>query len=222
MLSVTDATRSLLTFRIFEFKDAVVYCGGRRCFMAVVAFDTLKLADRLQAGGFTADQARAAAGAFADAMSGSDLATEARVIQEASSIRSELAQEASSIRSELAQEASSIRAELAQEASSIRSELAQEACSIRAELAQATHRLERQICDVAARVERQEAVLSERIERQGSVLSERIERRVAESDAKTLAIKNDLIRWVLGVGIASILTIIGAAWTIIRYLPPHP
>ena len=179
--------------------------------MAVVAFDTLKLADRLQAGGFTADQARAAAGAFADAMSGSDLATEARVIQEASSIRSELAQEASSI-----------RAELAQEASSIRSELAQEACSIRAELAQATHRLERQICDVAARVERQEAVLSERIERQGSVLSERIERRVAESDAKTLAIKNDLIRWVLGVGIASILTIIGAAWTIIRYLPPHP
>ncbi len=211
MLSVTDATRSLLTFRIFEFKDAVVYCGGRRCFMAVVAFDTLKLADRLQAGGFTADQARAAAGAFADAMSGSDLATEARVIQEASSIRSELAQEASSIRSELAQEASSIR-----------SELAQEACSIRAELAQATHRLERQICDVAARVERQEAVLSERIERQGSVLSERIERRVAESDAKTLAIKNDLIRWVLGVGIASILTIIGAAWTIIRYLPPHP
>ena len=157
--------------------------------MAVVAFDTLKLADRLQAGGFTADQARAAAGAFADAMSGSDLATEARVIQEASSIRSELAQEA---------------------------------CSIRAELAQATHRLERQICDVAARVERQEAVLSERIERQGSVLSERIERRVAESDAKTLAIKNDLIRWVLGVGIASILTIIGAAWTIIRYLPPHP
>ena len=79
--------------------------------------------------------------------------------------------------------------------------------------------MERQISGVAARVER----LEERVERQGAVLSERIERRVAESDAKALAIKNDLIRWVLGVGIASIFTIIGAAWTIIRYLPPlHP
>jgi len=43
--------------------------------MTAVPFDTLKLADRLQAGGFTAEQSRSAAFAFADAMSGADLAT---------------------------------------------------------------------------------------------------------------------------------------------------
>ncbi|MEI7608194.1 MAG: hypothetical protein WCJ64_12530 [Rhodospirillaceae bacterium] len=52
--------------------------------MAVVAFDTLKLPDRLQAGGFTAEQARTAASAFAEAVSGYDLATKADVIGVAS------------------------------------------------------------------------------------------------------------------------------------------
>ena len=52
-------------------------------------------------------------------------------------------------------------------------------------------------------------------------LEERIERRAAESDAKTQAVKNELIRWLLGIGIAAIITITGTGWTIIRYLPPH-
>ncbi len=43
--------------------------------MSAIASDTLKLSDRLQAGGFTADQARAAAVALAEAMSGAELAT---------------------------------------------------------------------------------------------------------------------------------------------------
>jgi polyhydroxyalkanoate synthesis regulator phasin len=53
--------------------------------MSVIAFDTLKLADRLQAGGFTAEQARAASDALAQALGegvtadirtvGSDVAT---------------------------------------------------------------------------------------------------------------------------------------------------
>jgi|AGTN01.2.fsa_nt_gi hypothetical protein len=43
--------------------------------MSAVPFDTLKLADRLQAGGFSAEQSRAAASALAEAMSGADLAT---------------------------------------------------------------------------------------------------------------------------------------------------
>ena len=52
--------------------------------MAVVVFDTLKLADRLQAGGFTAEQARTASSAFAEAVSGYDLATKADVVGVAS------------------------------------------------------------------------------------------------------------------------------------------
>jgi hypothetical protein len=43
--------------------------------MAAVAFDTLKMVDQLQAGGFSPEQARAAAAAFAEAMSGAELAT---------------------------------------------------------------------------------------------------------------------------------------------------
>jgi hypothetical protein len=43
--------------------------------MNAVPFDTLKLADRLQAGGFTAEQAHAAASALADVVSGAELAT---------------------------------------------------------------------------------------------------------------------------------------------------
>jgi hypothetical protein len=43
--------------------------------MNAVPFDTLKLADQLQAGGFSPEQARAAASALADVASGADLAT---------------------------------------------------------------------------------------------------------------------------------------------------
>ncbi|MEI8395642.1 MAG: hypothetical protein WCF85_12950 [Rhodospirillaceae bacterium] len=43
--------------------------------MSAVPFDTLKRADRLQAGGFTAEQARTASFAFAEALSGADLVT---------------------------------------------------------------------------------------------------------------------------------------------------
>ncbi|MSP88158.1 MAG: hypothetical protein EXQ92_05000 [Alphaproteobacteria bacterium] len=43
--------------------------------MNAVPFDTLKLADRLQSGGFTVEQAKAAATALADAMGGADLVT---------------------------------------------------------------------------------------------------------------------------------------------------
>ncbi len=44
--------------------------------MSAIAFDTLKFAERLEAGGFTHQQAKAAAEAFADAAS-QDLATRA-------------------------------------------------------------------------------------------------------------------------------------------------
>ena len=43
--------------------------------MTAVPFDTLKLADRLQSGGFSAEQARTVAGALAEAVTGSEIAT---------------------------------------------------------------------------------------------------------------------------------------------------
>jgi hypothetical protein len=43
--------------------------------VTAVPFDTLKLAERLQAGGFTSDQARAAASALAEVAATADLVT---------------------------------------------------------------------------------------------------------------------------------------------------
>jgi len=43
--------------------------------MSAVPFDTLKLAVRLEAGGFTPEQARAAASALADVAAGAEIAT---------------------------------------------------------------------------------------------------------------------------------------------------
>ena len=76
--------------------------------MAVVAFDTLKLADRLEAGGFTSGQARAVSGAFADAMSGSDLATKADLF----SVKAELQSEIASVRSELKANLAEVKSEI--------------------------------------------------------------------------------------------------------------
>ncbi len=56
--------------------------------MTAVSFDTLKLADRLQAGGFTPEQARTAASALTEAMSGADLATKADLRSETGRIES--------------------------------------------------------------------------------------------------------------------------------------
>jgi hypothetical protein len=44
-------------------------------FMSVAPFDTLKLAGRLESGGFSAEQARTAPSALAEAMTGAELAT---------------------------------------------------------------------------------------------------------------------------------------------------
>jgi len=65
-----------------------------------VAFDTLKFAERLESGGFTHAQAKAAAEAFAEA-TGQELATKADLKSEIAALGSELKTEASAIRGEL-------------------------------------------------------------------------------------------------------------------------
>jgi hypothetical protein len=53
-------------------------------------------------------------------------------------------------------------------------------------------------------------------------LNERIERRAVESDVKIQAVRNDLLRWLLVIGVTTILTILGAVWTILVRLPGLP
>jgi len=87
--------------------------------MAVVAFDTLKLADRLQAGGFTADQARAAASAFADAMVDSDLATKVDL----AAVKAELKADIAAVKAELKADIAAVNAELKADVAAVKADL---------------------------------------------------------------------------------------------------
>jgi hypothetical protein len=56
----------------------VGFVSQRNCYadgMSALPFDTLKLAERLESGGFTPEQARTAASALAEAASGAELVT---------------------------------------------------------------------------------------------------------------------------------------------------
>ena len=101
--------------------------------MNAVPFDTLKLAQRLEAAGLAAPVAAGASEALAEAMSGADLATKADVDASASLVRGELAE----LRSHLTSEASSLRAEIAAthaEIAATRTELKHDISSLRTEL----------------------------------------------------------------------------------------
>lgn len=65
-----------------------------------VAFDTLKFVETLEAGGFPHAQAKAAAGAFAEAMS-QELATKADLKAEIAVVRNDLRTEIAGVRSEI-------------------------------------------------------------------------------------------------------------------------
>jgi hypothetical protein len=99
--------------------------------MAVVAFDTLKLADRLEAGGFTAAQARTAASAFADAMSGSDLATKADLGEAKAELKADLGK---------------VKADLVDVEHRLETQIA----AVRTDLVDVEHRLETRISAVSA------------------------------------------------------------------------
>jgi hypothetical protein len=60
------------------------------CEMTAVPFDTLKLARKLEPGGFTLDQANTAAEALAEAMSGAELATKSDIEALKSEFKSEI------------------------------------------------------------------------------------------------------------------------------------
>jgi len=76
--------------------------------MNAVPFDTLKMAQRLEAAGFPAPQAAGASEALAEALVGADLATRADI----SAARAELRGEIGSLRTEMKGEFSLVRSEI--------------------------------------------------------------------------------------------------------------
>jgi hypothetical protein len=165
--------------------------------MTAVAFDTLKLARKLRdTAQMSQAQAEGVADALAEAMSGAELATKGDVVAAKAELKADLAE----VKAEL-------KADLAEVKADLKADLKAEVAAVRADMAEVKHHLEAKISGVKADVCR---------------LEERIERRAAESDIKAQTIKNEMIRWLLGIGAAAMVTIIGAAWTIIRSLPAHP
>ena len=169
--------------------------------MSAVAFDTLKLARKLrESAQMSQEQAEGVSDALAEAMSGAELATKPDIRELAAETKRDIQELSTETKRDIAELAAATKRDI--------QELATETKRDIAELAAATKRDIREL----------ELKLDARFE----TLSERIERRAAESDAKIQVVKNDLVRWLLGVGAAAILTIVGATWTIIRYLPPLP
>ncbi len=94
--------------------------------MNAVPFDTLRLAQRLEAAGLAAPVAAGASEALAEAMSGAELATKADI----GALRSDLTTATSSLRAEIA----AMRTELKNDISGLRTELKGEIGGLRTEL----------------------------------------------------------------------------------------
>ena len=69
--------------------------------MNAIPFDTLKMARRLEAAGFSGAQAAGAVEAMVEAMAGAELATKADVQTSAAEVRAELRSEIASVRSDM-------------------------------------------------------------------------------------------------------------------------
>lgn len=105
-----------------------------------VAFDTLKFVMRLQSGGFSPEQARAAAEAFAEATSQelvtkTDLAAAVAELKAGdAALQSDLKADHAALRSELKAEHAALRTELRTELAALRTELKTEHAALRTDL----------------------------------------------------------------------------------------
>jgi len=168
--------------------------------MVAVAFDTLKLARRLRDGAhMSQDQAEGVADALAEAMSGAELATKGDVAAAKGEVKAELA----AVKAELKADLAAVKAELKADIQELELKIDKRFEAINGWFEAVNGRFEA----VNGRFEA--------IDRRFETIGERIERRASETEAR-------LIRWLIGIGVAAIVTVIGTGWTVIRYLPPHP
>gem|GEM_PF-1141929 len=128
--------------------------------MAVVAFDTLKMARALREQAKLApEQAEGITNAMADAMSGSDLATKADLGLVESSLKAEIAAVEARLRAEIAAVEASLKAEIAAVEASLKAEIAAVEASLKAEIAAVENRLDRRIGEFKADILKSMSVL---------------------------------------------------------------
>ncbi len=164
--------------------------------MSTVSFDTLKFATRLQAGGFTRDQATAAAEAFAEA-TGEELATKADLNAGLAGVRSQIV----TVRADLQQQILEVRNDLQQQILEVKNDLQQRILEVKNDLQQ-------QIIDLKNDLQQQISAL--RTSQQSDTASLRAEMRELE------------LRMTIKLG-GLIVGATGLILAAMRYLPPgHP
>jgi hypothetical protein len=99
-----------------------------------MALDTLKVARRLRAAGFTEPQAEAVLAAVQEAAADADIAARADLKAEIAAVRTELKTEIAALRTELKTEIAALRTELKTEIAELRSELRQSELRLEAKL----------------------------------------------------------------------------------------
>jgi len=98
-----------------------------------VAFDTLKFVEKLEDGGFSHAQAKAAAEAFADA-TGEQLATKADLREGLAALKADLRAEIGTVKADLRAEIASLKDELRAEIASVKADLRAEIASVKADV----------------------------------------------------------------------------------------
>src|SRR5262245_40921494 len=98
--------------------------------MNAVPFDTLRMAQRLEAAGFSAPQAAGASEALAEALVGADLATKSDI----SDLRAEMKSEFAALRAEMKGDSATIRAETKSDSASVRAEIKSEFVLVRRDM----------------------------------------------------------------------------------------
>jgi hypothetical protein len=169
--------------------------GALYIFAMAVAFDTLKLARRLEAAGFSTAQAQGAAEALADTLT-AGLATQADLAALRSELRegdAALQAEIAALRSEVREGDGALRAEIA----ALRSELREGDATLRAEMREG---------DATLRAEMREMEL-------------RLRADMSEVRADMASLRAELVKWVVGVGIAIGGAILSATLTLLHLLP---
>jgi len=117
--------------------------------MALVAFDTLKMARTLRdQAKLSSEQAEGIAGAMAEAMSASELATKADLGDTRADLKADIAEFRAEVKAEVAELRAEIKAEISELRAEIKAEISELRAEIKAELKAEFEKIQRQILDI--------------------------------------------------------------------------
>ncbi|MBF0560708.1 MAG: DUF1640 domain-containing protein [Alphaproteobacteria bacterium] len=198
----------------------------------MIHFDTLKFARRLQAGGFTADQATATAEAFAD-FTDLELATKANLEAESAALRADLKAESAALRADLKAESATLRADMKAESAALRADMKVESAALRADLARTETSIRDELAALRTDLARTEASIRDemktnettlRSDLRGDIVSteHRLDLKIAEVNTRIAEAKTDMLKTlmplVVTMSIINIVAVYGAMFGLAKLL----